>query len=426
MVRERWTQSTWPSLAFWIFFIASFCFMASRSIELTQDSYSYVRHHVTRTSGYPLFLDLCRLLFRSHSLKGAQILQLMLGLFSAHRLAMVWRRELGLGAGIERLVLVLLAIPVWRVQSTIGTECLSYAFFLLFLACLTGSFFRLQQGAILGMGAFATILLLIRPQFVFLIPFLAVYLIWLFWHRDDRSKNWIATGALVGMVLFSFYAQATYNYVFNGKFSRIPFTGLQVLSVVMYVSDPSDLRLFEEPRDVEYLRAVYQKIKQDRLSYRDREITQMYLDHYNRAYKYICWIAIVPQFKRMIGKAELDASDWEALDRFTVRLSVKLLLRENVTRWIVLTIKQIEETSGHIFLIMVMLCVLAPIRYWKMRAPIDLLFFSVGALGLANYALIGLCEPIAWRYVFYTESIPLPLLVGYFSTARRFDPFTVG
>jgi len=230
------------------------------------------------------------------------------------------------------------------------------------------------------MGAFVMTLLFIRPQFVFLVPFLAVYLVWLFWRRDDRIKNWIGAGALVGMMLCSFYAQATYNYIFNMKFSQIPFTGLQLLTVVVYVSDPSDAQLFDNPRDVEYLRSVYQRMERKGLSYRDRADDQMYFDHFNRAYAKLCLLTIVTQYMTMIGRAELNANDWETMDRFMVRLSTKLL-RKNFTRWIVLTVEQIKETSGHLCVIMIMLCTFSPLQYWKTREPIRC-FYSVWELSV--------------------------------------------
>ncbi len=233
--------------------LAALVLGAARSAQVTGDTDSYTLHLHKRTPGYPLFLDLARLVSTGDGMKAAQVLQTAAGTVAALCLSLF----LGAGLGATRwlyLVHALLLFPVVRLGKIIGPESLCYALFLLFLVAL-GQAARRPSGAAVGrMLAAMVALVLTRPQFLFLYPVVLLFLVWLaFAFRRRWSQRAAWAGLLAAALLIPPAAQRTYNYVFSGKAQDYSIIGWQLLTVAAYVADDDVAGQIGDPKAASFL-----------------------------------------------------------------------------------------------------------------------------------------------------------------------------
>jgi hypothetical protein len=391
---------------------ALFCWLLRKPPAVVIDTATYLDHGIQRTPGYPLFLDAMRLLAGSHFLKLTQLVQVIIGFLCAHHLAGSLRRCLRLPQAVAGLLCLLFLVPQLRFGQDIATESLSHGLFLLLLSFLVRSFFSRNNRDVFGVAAALLALTLTRPQFYFLVPLSALYLGWLAWSRRSPRPDLLAAAALALAVSGSFLAQATYNLHYHGRFARIPFTGMQVYTVLLYFSEPADVARMPDAEAARYFQTTAEIVQQRGWSVRHRAPYRSYFDHFDEMYSHTYLKVVVPEFLRQAGKADLDPEGWVAFDRLTLRISARLAWAHKKQLAFHIA-KQIQETGGYLILLMALSVGLCVPLYRRTAWGGALMLLSVGLMGLANYGLVALLEPVGARYTMYTENIQLPFLLAF-------------
>ncbi|MCS6912197.1 MAG: hypothetical protein RMK29_05950 [Myxococcales bacterium] len=397
-----------------------------RAPQAVADTSTYLAHAMHRTPGYPLFLDVMQRVGGDRYLVAVQLTQLVVGVVCALHLTRTLRCLFSLPLWLAALTHLLLLVPQARYGHVAATESLSYSLFLLLLSLLTRSFFDRSQRSVLGVAATLFLLVLVRPQFVFLFPLSALYLGWLFVSRRALRRNLVAAAAFAVLLPGSVLAQAVYNLVFHGRFARIPFTGVQAITVALYLAEPGDEQLLPPGRGRQYFAHLLRQVQAHGWHRHARPPGRSYFDHFNQVYVHTYLDAVIPGYLRLLGKDALGPDDWVELDRLTLDIALRMFLHR-LGPMALHVLKQMQETAGHLPLLMVCLVVLPLLLHQRTGMPGALALVAVGMMGLANYVLVALVEPLGARYTMYTEHVQIPFLVAFcVSLVRGGIPTAVG
>lgn len=404
------------TLALWSLKLGVLLALCRKPPFLAVDSHSYLSHHILRTPGYPLFLDLMRLGGGAYFLKLAQVVQVLLGMLMAHVLSRaLWsvvRGERRRGALPQAVLFLLLCIPLFRCGEVIITETLSYAAFLLLCTTLLRVFVAPARASLAPSAAAIFLLLLLRPQFLFALPLLGLVGVWLL-ARQPSLRTCLHVLVLLLGIGGAALCQASYTAVHHGVFARVPATGLQLLTVLLYLAEPHDSAgTRAEADDGRFLRSLQDRLAERHLSSQARPPELPPSVHFNQVYNAICYGTIVAEYQDLRGVAELSPADWIALDRLTMGLSLRLL-RGNAARLGRHILKEIQEAGGYLPLFMILLSGLGFVAYVRTGGPAGLFLGAVGLLGLSNYLLVALVEPLGVRYLLYTENVQAPALCSF-------------
>lgn len=417
----------------------TFVLLARKGHLVIVDSHSYLDHHILRTPGYPLYLDLMRHIGGAHALKLAHVVQVLCGVLAAAALARTLRLRVLPPARrhplAEAALFTLLVVPLFRCGETLATEALSYAAFLLLLDQIarsfsfTGSFTGTGRGIgpgigpILGAAGAFFVLLLLRPQFLFLVPPGLLYIGW--WLLRGRvGQGLLAALAIAAAIGLAGAAQVVYNGAVHGTFTRIPATGIQVLTIQLYIAPPVDISRAPGTEINQaapagdaadrFLATLRERVTAARISIHHRQPDHPAGAHFSQVYNAICYGTILATYEAMVGKRALAPADWLALDALSLRASLRLA-RAQAGQAVFFMIKELQESAGYLPLFMVLLLgfslPLALRGQGGPCAPAALFMITAVACGLANYALVALFEPLGARYLMYTENIQAPALV---------------
>lgn len=397
-----------PDLLFLLLNAACFLALGRRAPEAVVDTVSYVDHAIHRTPGYPLFLDLARLLGGDHGFKVAQLLQLAVGIAGAAHLSLTLRDCFRVPRALFLALHLVFLFPQSRFASHIVTESLSHGLFFLLLSFATRSFFRRGAGPILGVALCLAALLLLRPQFLFLVPLLPPYAAWLLYTRRGELRRLLLPVLALGLALpATLLAQSAYNYAYSGRFARIPFTGVQTATVALFLSEPGDAARLPEGPLRRYFELASRPLEEGRWRAQHRPPFFSYFEHFAQHYNDIYLRAVVPAYQQLTGRDTLAADDWVALDRLTLDLTARLLRRHG-PQLAFHGLKQLQEAGGYLPLFMLALVILPGVLYLRSAYAGALAAAAVGLMGFSNYFLVALVEPLGTRYTMYTEQVQLP------------------
>jgi hypothetical protein len=259
------------------------------------------------------------------------------------------------------------------------------------------------------LGLAGAVLVLTRPQFLFILPVGAVYVLWALVALHHLRLRLAAVGLLAAIVFAVPTAQSGYNFVFNGAFMRIPFTGYQLLATASYLADPTDMPDVSDTDERAFLESLAARAETRRLTQRHRNPEESVSGHFNSVYNELIGL-VIDTYEHECGRPLASPASWLVFDGVTLRASLSLI-RARPTRLVRHMAKQIQETSGYLAVLMILMVGIGLATYRRTRWALALAVVAVSALGLSNYVLVGLVEPLATRYTFYTEAVQLPFLV---------------
>jgi hypothetical protein len=377
---------------------------------MTPDSPSYVAHSLWRTPVYPLFLDLMRIV---GGMKAAQVVQNLLVVAAAFLLVRTAAAALRCGRATSVVALLLLVIPSFRAGNVIGTEAVAYAAFLAFLSSLLG--FLRQPSRPWALGAWTLVLLMTRPQFLFVMPLAAGAVGFAAW-KAGRAHGLRAALVLAAVVPLGGLIQATNNLVYQGRFMRVPFTGEQLLTTALYCAAPGDeAGLPEDDRRIAspVLHELVEKKQLDGL----RTDSQSRFDHFNLGYNTTLQMV---QTAWLGGRemSTMQPDEWLRFDHDTMHLA-RVLARRHAKAIVMFLAKEVQEVEGQLLVVIVLAGGLSLWRFFSDGDGATLFLFALSALCVCNIFVIVLVEPLAARYLLYTDSVFPPLLVVWMDGQLR-------
>lgn len=245
-------------------FAAFTLWLGFEGYDIRADSYEYINHYIYRPPGYPLFLDLSRLVFGTNYLFFVSFMQIAAVLAAAWWCARELKMRFALARWQTGIVFATLILPLFDtpvMEGGIGNAILTEAFaYSAFLICAG----LLARAAKTGAGLTAlTVLMtaatLIKPQLAFIWP-AAGAAVWLY-----NRKMFTKTAALffTCFILCS-TGERLYHLAVNGYFAKMSVVPHHMAAKLLYFADENALSRLPLP-DREPALAVYRDMAAKKL-----------------------------------------------------------------------------------------------------------------------------------------------------------------
>jgi hypothetical protein len=414
----------------WLFALLAAALLAAvaaeiyrRGVLLRPDSRGYMNAVVHRTAAYPAFIELVRRLVGPALLPTLVAAQSVLGLAATTLVALDLRRRFALGTASALAVLGLLLSPYWEdeVGNLVLAQALAYPLFLLAVRSLIAAFARARLRDFVAYFVLAAATVLARPQFVFLhaISLLVVATVAL------RRRTWRRDLPLVACFLASLLlaplADRAWRWWRHGTFAGLPYTGHQLITAALYISDAGDAARFDGAT-----RAVFEEIRAHAArrkllpAVRQEEpwrplpglaIPLYKVTHFRYVYNRLSWGEAFDSAARVFCP-ECDRADaFLAIDPPLREIALGLI-RAHPGRWLLLYLSNLLAAAAPSeWLLLALLSAGAAWRLHRGADDVALAFLLAAGLHVTNLALIAAVEPELDRYVFPTAVTWLALAV---------------
>ncbi len=388
-----------------------------------RDSIGYDNMHPIRSIGYPLIMLIFKFLSVAHYLDYLFVFQVLLGIISVFfaTKAIIKQFELNNFAGyLIAFTLIIPYIIKIKIGSHIYSEAVTYPLFLFFIIAIMRYYYSEIQRDIIIAILLLTLLTIIRTQFFFVFPVIFLLLIiQIFLKRIKFKKGILFTILLIfsyGMVNL---IDCSYHFIVHKKFARTPFTGIQLLTEVIFVSEECDTILFNNSAQKEAFKAIISEVelrdynKHSFLQLSDYISKDNINDHYRNTYNPICWGTLVPLYGNTLNLNEKNIEGWIELDKITLDMSKTLLKKHSLdylyNQFIDMYFYGFFPHFGLIFSILLTLILFININNHRISGFLLFLFL----LDFSNIILCSLVEPLLIRYLFYTKIVVFTFLIAY-------------
>lgn len=399
-----------------------------RPVQLQPDSIGYLESWFNRPPVYPLLIAFFESLFGSYYLTALKVFQLGLGLFSIHFFTSEIRKLTSLNALFSLVLTAILLIPyVYNqlVANYVLTEALAYPLYLVIsvkaLVFLQHRNFK-QLGPILVL---MLLLLLIRKQFLFVLPFLILILLWTGYQTKNFRKSAIGIIAVLAVPFLATQIDCTYHKIVHGHYVATPWNGIHLLAPAMYVADAEDVRLYDDEVEKQFFLDMHASIEKKEVTsssqpayFKDRGV-----EHYLNSFPAI---ANATLYTEGIVRFENKLPSNEALielNKVTTAMTPALIM-DNFKKWITVYIKNMMHGFGsakHFLFYALLACI--GFYFFKKKDVVfnTMLLFSLFLI--SNVAIIATGMHALKRFTFYNDwvlfLVVFLLIQRYFTQVKK-------
>jgi hypothetical protein len=363
----------------------------------------------------PMLLDLAHLLFGSRFLGGAVLLQTLFGGWACWQLSARLAEHAGVPRWIRWLLLYLLFVPHLQYAPQIMSESLAWSAVALAAASLLQWLSTRSSRTFIATVAWTIAASLTRVQF----SMLTVGLICLPLLLAVVERKWRAYLPLAAVALGFFAAspliESAYHRVTVGRAARTKAAGLQVLTVVLYVSTPDDADAISGPerRYAQELVRVAAEHKALAL-YRPEGVPRV--AHMGAIYNGIAWDLIPRTYAQVeLGRSLGDVTvaamthaftpdEWDHYDAFAMS-TARQLLHTAWRRYLAHILISVYELFKYYLLLILIAVVLVAVS----RSQPAWLLGGAGLLWLGNVVVVAAVEYPMTRYTFYFDELLVSL-----------------
>lgn len=399
----------------------------ARAPRFLPDSAGYIDNWVIRPPVYPLLLDLLKAVFGEGFGSVAVLVQSSVAVLCIARFSGALRIHHGLGRPGASLVAAILLVPLLRYGPMIMPEALAYGFLLWFAALLFESVATRSPRSVVAASAVCALAVLTRNHSMYLLPVLAILLAGqlVFARGGQRRAMALAVGLSVALLIGQSVVQRTYHYFENDVFGHVSLSGLALMTVQLYLSDPGEIDYFEEggePRRL--LSSIYPILDERRVR---RQYTPKGMPDsgwYQFSFDQIAYFGVLAAYRadRSIpSTADMKAADWIELNEISMAVTRELVLR-HPGRYAAHMVRELYQTGRFFFLLVALLPPLAAGLWIRSR---DAWWAAVGLVGLAacaDWASTVLTHSIMIRYTYAADSLVLVAIVASLVRAAEAAP----
>jgi hypothetical protein len=405
------------SLYFFILLICLIFFIRTGPIYYP-DSDGYLNMWLIRSCGYPLFIAFFKLVFGAGYISFLLLAQFLLSIAGCCYLTRCIRKTISLNKWLTLIVFGFLTVPVVyeiKVSNSILSESLAYPLYLFIVGNLLLAFVGNQLKNYYSLFFLSYLLILIRGQFLFIIPVLIIGILIL-----TLKKGFTKEASL--LIFFAFLipitAMATdviFHKIAHNKAIATPWTGIQMAALPFFVADKNDAALFDSKIEQDYFNHIYKKLQDKKIALNQLYPDQDPMEFYFSNYTVIC--------NKTLNDDGLDFfnANWSIdekiiqNEKITAAIAIPLL-KDNFKEWFGIYIQNARKGLGSakMMLLYTTLLVLSIFVFLKKEKK-HALFILMGLLLLfGNVFLVALVEPVLSRYTFYNNWILITIILFLF------------
>lgn len=389
-----------------------FFYYLSKGVIYSADSQSYIQNEIIRSPLYPLLLNGFEWLFGKGNFYCLPLFQLSFGFLACYSMASFVKKVFVLPNILFLVILGMLLSPyTFYFGNLILSEGLAYPLFLITVQLLFGSFlYEKHRFARYGFFLFTlSLLILTRRQYLFLYVVASLALIYqLYYVRGSMRSKMLLVLALITTISSTYLLEKTYQYYYNGHFTTVPFVGLQIMTLPLYLSSDKDIGLYSDPKEVSIVSSARRILKENRYDtgFLWKEDEHPEYHHYHMNYNNVSWGTL----SRALS--ENGVRDWMEIDTILKRMYPPLM-KAHWKRAASLYFRNIVNNMGgyYNFIFLMVTFLTAGYFHMKYRDKLSVSVFLAILMTLGNYFLVALVEPAMTRYTFSTNIILMSMLI---------------
>ena len=414
--------------------IVIFMYLVNRGFTLVADSNGYIQNYFLRTPFYPLLLDLFQFLFHQDSFLLITVFQIILSFAAVFNLSWTLKKYFHLDKLTFYIIYFILLSPVYSpfpyiaqyISNNIATESITYSLFLITISLAIKVIFEPNLKGLVRLFLFSVLTATVRPQFIFLYVIDVIIILYYFYQIKNFRRTVISATYLILFIFLASIFTKTHNFLYHGIFSKVPVTGIQLITPQLYLSSPADIKLFQTAKAKAFLERTYHEMSARQL-FKTSSSTLEVLAKYHQVYNAIC-NGVVRQNDRI----RLPLDQFIDLDHLTISIALKLM-STHFTEFVDFYLNLIANSIGYyisggygyhgyvttsmvgyyyiaVLIIQLWLCAYL---FLKTRHVVFFAFLFITLVHFANYGIIALVEPILLRYSFYTDTLQIAFLVVF-------------
>lgn len=392
--------------------IGLFFYYLNKGVIYSADSQSYIQNEIIRSPLYPLLLNGFESFFGKGNFHFLPLFQLSFGFLACFSMANFIKKIFKLPNSLFLVILGMLLSPyTFYFGNLILSEGLAYPLFLITIQLLLGSLLHKEHrftryGSFL---LFLSLLILTRRQYLFLYVVGFLVLIYLFYYIKGSMLTKISLlFAFVATISATHFLEKTYQYYYNGHFTTVPFVGLQIMTLPLYLSSDKDIGLYSDPREAAILSSARRILRDNRYDtgFLWREDEHPEYHHYHMNYNNVSWGTLSKAL------SENGVRDWMEIDSI-LKSMYPSLIKAHWKRAASLYFRNIVNNMGgyYNFIFLWVTFLIAGYFHIRNRDKLSMGVFLAILMTFGNYFLVALAEPAMTRYTFSTNIILISMLI---------------
>ena len=400
-----------------------FAGLLSNGVRFGGDSLDYIEGLAFRSPGYVWLLEAYNALLGG----GADItepahyfplvaLQLLFALAAAWYFSKSLEALFALTPWLTVLIYVIVLTPYffgdYRFGNTVQTEGLCYPLYLIAFALLLRGVTNKSLQPLFLFLPLLFLMVITRKQFLFVYPAFAVVLAYAFlFFPPQLGRKLLLALLFVVTIVGADLVERARVHAESGRFTTVPFTGIQLIAAPLYFSTADDRTLFDDGSVEQELFDVFHRKMTDRgFLYEsiedDRIIVNHFYNHYEGAYAQIVLQVVVRSMKERGIESDFE------IDRLTIEMAQRLFMAHPVET-IALYFHNVKFALGGYYAMLFIAVVfgLSFVAHLWRRDAISISLFLAILFHLGNFTTVAIVETILRRYSSYTETVLTALLI---------------
>lgn len=405
----KWFQQK-SNIAIGILFLVVFVIVFRHPIEVFPDSIGYLNKHIIRTPGYPLFLETIDSIFGVNYKVALCFIQTSFCCFSIYYFTHKIRSLQLLNEWFSICLMVILLLPLvsgLKIANNILTEAISYGLYLIILAKFISYFCTNKRKEVFFALPLIGLLLITRYQFVFLIPLGLLLISWISFQQKTFKKHGFLIVLFLVLPFITSLIDKTYHKVVHGHFVSTPWTGMSLITPILFVSDAEDVEVLNTPKEKEFFQKTHYELMEQNMNIHTMSIVPLKQSptlYYIENYANIQMGPIFQNGKEIVGNHMSEEETYIALDKM-INTITKPLIWDNFSKWrriyqgnFIYGLGGSKPALLYFIIAIVSFCMLL-----KRNDKICKVLFIISLATIANVLLVAIGMHAVIRFTFYND-----------------------
>jgi O-antigen ligase len=398
--------------------LVTMIFVINKDVICFPDSEGYSQMALFRSCGYPLFIAFHQYLFGENFISILIFTQFLATLFASLFLLDTIRESVNLNKWLAYILFVALLLPLIsgiKSANSILSEAIAYPLYLYIIGNILLGMINKQNKNFYYSFILTFILILVRGQFLFIVPVLLIAVFLTYGNFIFNKKHLFLIVSIVAIPFLAISTDVIYHKLRHNQAVTTPWTGIQVVTIPFFVSDKDDYLLFDNKVQQEYFKYIYTKLEQKKLLLNQIPQSRDKIDFFHKNYCNICNFTINDDGVKFFNEKLSDEEKIILNDKMTSSITITLI-NNNFVKWITIYKSNVIEGFGELkdlFLILILLF-LSFFMFFKKKQFISKLIILFSFLTIGNIALVAIAESLIERYTFYNHWIVIAIFLILF------------
>jgi hypothetical protein len=398
--------------------VVTLIFVINQGAIYFPDSEGYLQMVIFRSCGYPFFIAFHRYLFGENYISALILTQFVATILAGLFLINSIRKSVQLNKWHSVILFIAIILPVFtgiKTANLILSEAIAYPLYLFIIGNIILGIAHKQNKKFYLSLILTFILILVRSQFLFLIPVLLISVLLTYGKLLFCKKNLFLLIVIISIPFSAIAVDITFHKLRHNHAVTTPWTGIQVAAIPFFVSDKDDYLLFENENQQNYFKFIYNKLDEKKLLQNNLPENIDEKDFFYENYCNISNFTISDDGLNFFNKNLSYEEKIILNDKMSLSITASLI-KNNLSKWITIYKKNVFRGIGEIqslFFILILLF-LNFFMLYKKEEFISKFIILLCFLIIGNIALVGIAEPVIERYTYYNNWIILAIFLLLF------------